>query len=157
MAFKINKQILTSKGVTSEAYVRIGNYQIDKIGKAIFRIDSFLNKESVVEANETPMNPAKAIIAELGEHIHVWLQKDEEVIKKVMYTDVIDIPEEKDEEGLIIKPATKEYKQIEKEETITKKVADLTSVENGTIFQYGYSKLKERLIELFGEENIEEC
>lgn len=157
MAFKINKEIVTSKGVTNEAYVRIEKYEIDKIGKAIFKIGTYLNKQSVVDALETPHNPEMAIIHEVGEHIHLWLQKDVEVKRTEMETVVVDTPEVKDEIGMIITPASRKYEQKEVEKISKKKVPDLSSVENGTIFEYGYARLKEKLAELYGEENIEVC
>lgn len=155
MAFKINKEIVTSKGVTSEAYVRISKYEIDKVGKAIFKIDSFLNEQSVLDAFETPYNPERAIIHEVGEHLHIWLQKDLDVITTEMETKIVTIPAVLDEDGLTITPERKEYVQNEVEKTITKKVPDLSPVENGTIFQFGYAQLKEKLVSLYGEENIE--
>jgi hypothetical protein len=157
MAFKITKEIVTSKGVTSEAYVRISKYEIDKVGKAIFKIDSFLNKQSVLDAFETPYNPERAIIHELGEHLHIWLQKDLDVITKEMETETVTIKAVLDEDGLIITPEKKEYIQKEVERIVTKKVPDLSSLENGTIFQHGYDHLKQKLVSLYGEENIIIC
>ncbi len=41
MALKITSQIGTDKGITSEAYVRIADYQISKSGSANFRIEIY--------------------------------------------------------------------------------------------------------------------
>ena len=45
MAIKITKPIGTDKGITSEAYVRIINYSIDKNGYTTFKIKTYLNAE----------------------------------------------------------------------------------------------------------------
>jgi hypothetical protein len=41
------------------------------------------------------------------------------------------------------------------EEIFYKKVSDLSVFENKTIFEVGYEKLKEKLVSLYGAENIE--
>lgn len=155
MAFKINKEIVTSKGVTSEAYVRISKYEVDKVGKATFKVDSFLSEQTVLDSFDTPYNPERAIIHEVGETIMIWLQKDVDVVLTEMETIPVTIPAVLDEDGMIVTPERKEYSQQEVQRTITKKVPDLSSLENGTIFQHGYEHLRQKLVSLYGEENIE--
>jgi hypothetical protein len=38
----------------------------------------------------------------------------------------------------------------------TLKVPDWTQIQNHNIFEFGYAKLKDKLIELYGSENIED-
>lgn len=155
MAFKINKEIVTSKGVTSEAYVRISKYEVDKVGKATFKVDSFLSEQTVLDAFDTPYNPERAIIHEVGETIMIWLQKDIDVVLTEMETIPVVIPAVLAEDGTIVTPEKREYTQKEVQRTINKKVPDLSSLENGTIFQHGYEHLRQKLVSLYGEENIE--
>ena len=43
------------------------------------------------------------------------------------------------------------------EETYTSVVPDLTPLEDETIFAFGYAKLKDKLVGLFGAENVVDC
>jgi len=54
MALKITTQIGTDKGITSEAYVRIADYQISKYGSANFRIELFQSEEDATPATSYP-------------------------------------------------------------------------------------------------------
>ena len=55
MALKITTQIGTDKGITSEAYVRIADYQISKYGSANFRIELFQSEEDVTTPTSYPV------------------------------------------------------------------------------------------------------
>jgi len=52
MALKITTQIGTDKGITSEAYVRISDYQVNKYGSANFRLEIF-QQQSDSESDAT--------------------------------------------------------------------------------------------------------
>lgn len=128
MALKITTQIGTDKGITSEAYVRISNYQINKYGSALFNIDLFQSEE---EANQvTSSVPGQMVMAsqnkQIGNSLFVELTSEIEV------------------EG----PTG---------EMITQKVPDLSSAQGIDIFTFGYSHLKTKLIDLFGEGNVVDC
>jgi len=56
MALKITTQIGTDKGITSEAYVRIADYQISKYGSANFRIELFQSEADATPASFLPRN-----------------------------------------------------------------------------------------------------
>jgi hypothetical protein len=155
MADRINKEIVTSKGVTSEAYVRISKYEIDKAGDASFKIEVFLNQESSTTVDGGLFNPVSATIADIGPYVVVPLKKTIKVSVPNKRTEVVDVPEEIDEDGNVIKMATKEYVEIEGEDLVDRTVPDLTPVENGTVFEFGYAKLRDVLVSLYGEENIE--
>ena len=43
------------------------------------------------------------------------------------------------------------------EEGVTKIVPDLSSVEDKDVFEFGYGKLKEKLVSLFGADNVVDC
>ena len=45
MALKITTQIGTNKGITSEAYIRISKYTIDKAGYGKFNLQIFQKEE----------------------------------------------------------------------------------------------------------------
>lgn len=55
MGLKITTQIGTDKGITSEAYVRISDYQINKYGSANFRIEIFQKQSDSVSDATNPV------------------------------------------------------------------------------------------------------
>lgn len=124
MALKITTQIGTDKGITSEAYVRITDYQISKYGYANFRVELFQSKEDST-SNDLATFPnvlsGTARNQQIGESLHVSLTKEVT------------------------------------EEQAVKTVLDLSPLENGTVFAFGYAKLKEKLAGLFGAENVIDC
>lgn len=143
MALKITTQIGTDKGITSEAYVRISNYQLNKYGSASFQVEIFQS-----EADATPLSSATpGIIAgqarnqQIGDTIYVQLTKQEE--RTMSYPTV----------GL-----DADGNQLpDRVETITVSVPDLSSAEGVDIFAFGYSHLKAKLVGLFGAENVVDC
>lgn len=143
MALKITTQIGTDKGITSEAYVRIANYQLSKFGSASFQVEIFQSEEDATpSANAMPgMMAGQARNQQIGDNIYVQLQK--QVSETVSYpTPGVDA------EGNPLP---------DRVETITKSVPDLSSAEGVDIFAFGYSHLKAKLVDLFGAENIVDC
>lgn len=112
MALKILSQIGTDRGITSEAYVRISQYNVNKVGcSAIFNLSVFLNQaDSVGDPLEWP-KVAKS--QEIGDQLSVSFST---------------------EEG-----------------------CDLSSIEGTNIFSFGYGKLKEKLVGLYGAQNVIDC
>lgn len=137
MAFKINKAIGTDAGIVTGAYVRISGYEIRKNGKVNFTLDIFESKDStVLDLPYIPeIHPNKLQSKEIGLSLEV------DMTHRVTYTKTIT----KQVDGA----------DTEMEETFSKKVADLSVFENKTIFEVGYEKLGEQLVEKFGAENIE--
>jgi hypothetical protein len=118
MAIKITKQITTDKGDTSEAYVRISIYTINKYGNASFSIEIFQNEaDSKLETLVNNVQQHLVKNAEIGENLYILLNKNVD----------------------------------------SNLVPDLLSVKGIDIFQYGYSKLKEKLVELYSVENVIDC
>jgi hypothetical protein len=143
MALKITTQIGTDKGITSEAYVRIANYQLSKFGSASFQVEIYQSEEDATPAsNAMPgMMVGQARNQQIGDNIYVQLQK--QVSETVSYpTPGVDA------EGNPLP---------DRVETITKSVPDLSSAEGVDIFAFGYSHLKAKLVDLFGEDNIVDC
>jgi hypothetical protein len=143
MALKITTQIGTDKGITSEAYVRIANYQLSKFGSANFQIELFQSEEDVPSVNNTitPMMASQARNQQIGDSIFVQLTKQVEVTISVPQAGL-------DEEGNPLPNV---------DQVITKTVPDLSSAEDVDIFTFGYSHLKAKLVDLFGEDNIVDC
>ena len=142
MALKITTQIGTDKGITSEAYVRIFNYQLSKLGLANFQIEIYQSEDNIPANNETPTtlrNTARN--QQIGDNICVSLMTEEEI--EVSYP----VPGV-DADG---NPFPNRL------ETITVSVPDLSSAEEVDIFTFGYSHLKAKLVDLFGEENVVDC
>jgi hypothetical protein len=168
MALKITTQIGTDQGITSEAYVRITNYELNKFGSANFRIEVFQSEEAAVSSAETGMRSygVTARNQQIGESIYVSLTK--EVTEDITRTRTIQVPVVTQEEQTIVNAegdtvtttvdvTNYEMQEEEYEETITKVVTDLSSAEGIDIFTFGYSHLKTKLEGLFGAENIVDC
>lgn len=137
MAFKINKAIGTDAGIITGAYVRIAAYEINKTGRVTFSLDVFENKDATAinTAYIPDIHPNKLQSKEIGSSLQV------DMTHRVTYTKTIT----KQVDGV----------DTEMEEEFTKKVADVSVFENKTIFEVGYEKLGEKLIALYGAENIE--
>lgn len=143
MALKITTQIGTDKGITSEAYVRIWNYQLNKSGTANFQVETFQSEDDAIEQanNMVGLLSLKASNQQIGENLFVALtaQVEEEISYPVSGVDADGNP------------------LPDRVETITKTVPDLSSAEGVDIFAFGYSHLKAKLVGLFGEDNVADC
>lgn len=160
MALKITKSIGTNRGITSEAYIRIADYQISKSGNANFRIQLYMD-EAAAKENEMMMG-SQAQNFEIGESLNVSLMKEVEEA----YTYNLTVQEQKDvvktytnEAGEEISETVKEMVPVEKEVTEMRKsmVVDLSPLQGVDIFAYAYGKLKEKLISLYGASKVVDC
>jgi hypothetical protein len=161
MALKITTQIGTDKGITSEAYVRIADYQVSKYGSANFRVELFQTQADSVVTNGTYPTPAMGVgqarNQQIGENLWVTLTKEVEATRTVQRSVEVVIPATVSEDGTIETPAGSTWEMQDVEETYTATVPDLSALEDGTIFAFAYSKLKEKLVTLFGAENVVDC
>lgn len=160
MALKITTQIGTDKGITSEAYVRIADYQVSKYGSANFRIELFQTQADSVASigmYPMPMGAGQARNQQVGDSLWVALTKEVEATRTVQKNVEVVIPAVVAENGTITTPESKTWEMQDVEETYTSTVPDLTALEDGTIFEFGYTKLKEKLVGLFGAEKVVDC
>jgi hypothetical protein len=169
MALKITTQIGTDKGITSEAYVRIADYQISKYGSANFRIELFQSQEDAAPAGGTfpGMGGGVARNQQIGESLYVPMTKqvEETITVKRMAPVQVEFEEEVagplDEEGnptsTTVTRTRTEMQEQDVEETITKTVPDLSSAEGVDVFEFGYGHLKMKLEGLFGADNVVDC
>lgn len=168
MALKITTQIGTDRGITSEAYVRITNYQLNKYGSADFRIEIFQSEADATDSSAaTPIYGQTARNQQIGDSLHVSLTKQiEETVTRTRMVNVTVITptevngpvDENGEPTVVMEDViTNELQEEEYEETITRTVPDLSSAEGVDIFAFGYSHLKAKLVELFDAENVEDC
>ena len=168
MALKITTQIGTDKGITSEAYVRIADYQISKYGSANFRIELFQSQEDATPATSYPgMGGGVARNQQIGESLYVALTKqvEETITVKRMVPVQVEFEEEVagplDSDGnptsTTVTRTRTEMQEQDVEETITKTVPDLTSAEGVDVFEFGYGHLKMKLEGLFGAANVVDC
>ena len=171
MALKITAQIGTDHGITSEAYVRIADYQVSKYGSANFRIELYQSADlvPVIGNMYAPigMGGAQARNSQIGDSVSVQLTKQvtETIIVKelvpVTTTKEIDAPGPMDSDGkpTTIKQTISHTSSVEQdvEKQISKTVPDLSALEKATIFEFGYAKLKEKLVGLFGAEHVVDC
>jgi hypothetical protein len=158
MALKINKPIGTDRGITSEAYVRISNYTISKHGYARFDIDIFLDEESAKNQNN-PYAMHNGVVArsqEIGSDLSVQLLEN----KKVTVQETVHQEEDVTEERLIEGSDPEEYETVVVGRTMVEKtvnreidhmVPTLKPVEEAGLFAFAYTKLKEKLDEIYGE------
>lgn len=169
MALKITTPIGTDRGITSEAYVRITNYQLNKFGSAEFRLEIFLSEaDTTTTAGTMPgMYGQSARNQQIGDSLFVPLNKQvEETVTRTYQISVpVVTPTEQagplDENGepttIMVDVTSYEIQDKQSTETITKIVADLSTAEGVDIFSFGYSHLKAKLVELFGESNVVDC
>jgi hypothetical protein len=161
MGLKIVTSIGTDRGITSEAYVRIADYQVSKYGSGNFRIELFQTKEDSVVTNGSYPMPAmgggQARNQQIGENLWVSLTKEVEATRTVQRSVEVVTPAVLAEDGTIETPESRTWEMQDVEETYTTTVPDLSALEDGTIFAFAYGKLKEKLVGLFGEENVVDC
>jgi len=168
MALKITTQIGTDKGITSEAYVRIADYQISKYGSANFRIELFQSQEDATPAGSYPnMGGGIARNQQIGESLYVPMTKQVEETRTVQRMVPVqvefeeEVPGPLDEEGnptsTTVTRTRIETQEQDIEETITKTVPDLSSAEGVDVFEFGYGHLKTKLEGLFGADNVVDC
>jgi hypothetical protein len=159
MALKITTQIGTDKGITSEAYVRIADYQVSKYGSASFRIELFQAQADSVSNNMYPMpvGTGQARNQQVGDSLWVAMTKEVEATRTVQRRVEVVTEAVLDSEGEVITPASSTWEMQDVEETYTATVPDLTPLEDETIFEFGYANLKDKLVGLFGAENVVDC
>ena len=141
MALKITAQIGTDLGITSEAYIRISDYQISKqAASATFRIEIY---QSQPEEGATYGFGTSARNQQIGDALYVSFMK----------------PVEKTVTGIRITGYTETQEPIEESytQTITVQELDLSGAEATNIFAFGYAKLKTKLQDLFGAGNVVDC
>lgn len=152
MAIKITTQIGTDLGITSEAYLRIVNYNIQKGGYANFQTQLFLDEEAATSgSNLYPgMGGMTARNQQIGESLYVDLRVPSE---SVVFRTVNMPSQSVGESGSIT------YTTVETtvSESVTVMVPDFTQVEEANIFEFGYAKLKEKVAEVFGTGSYEDC
>jgi hypothetical protein len=154
MAIKITKQIGTDLGITSEAYLRITNYNVQKGGFANFQTQLYLNAEAATSASSLYPGPAMggqtARNQQIGDNLNVDLRVPSE---SIVYRTVTTPSQSIGESGSIT------YTNVETQvsESVTIMVPDLSQVEEANIFEFGYAKLKEKVAEVFGTGSYQDC
>ena len=141
MALKILTSIGTDLGITSEAYIRISDYQISKqAASATFRIEIY---QSQPESGQTYGFGTSAKNQQIGDALYVSFMK----------------PVEKTVTSTRITGYTEAQEPIEETftETVTVPELDLSGIEATNIFAFGYAKLKTKLQDLFGAGNVVDC
>lgn len=167
MALKITTQIGTDKGITSEAYVRIADYQISKYGSANFRIELFQSQEEASPAGNYPnLGGGVARNQQIGESLYVPMTKEIEETRTVKRMVPVEVEFEEEVPGVdaegnptstTVTRTRTEMQEQDVEETITKTVPDLSPAEGIDVFEFGYGHLKTKLEGLFGADNVVDC
>jgi hypothetical protein len=174
MGFIIKQALETNQGLLSEAYVRIEKYTVDMFyGTLTATVAMYPSKQAAIETfpvyyGEVNPNPSQVI----GVNI---IYKE----KEIEYTTLFEIPLVKEVDVEI--PQFKEVEEVEtstyydfdesgnvieksREQITTKKVSAGTQIitkpkidinqNDGKIYEYAYSLIKEYFGEIFGNENI---
>jgi hypothetical protein len=168
MALKITAQIGTDKGITSEAYVRIADYQISKYGSANFRLELFQSEADVASPGAPGIYPGMggglARNQQVGESLYVAMTKQVEetiTVKRMVSvetTEEVSVPSAVEGGEPTTQTVTRNVMQEQDvEETITKTVPDLSSAEGIDVFEFGYAHLKTKLEGLFGADKVVDC
>lgn len=167
MALKITTSIGTDRGITSEAYIRIADYQISKYGSANFRIEIYQSQADLTPASGAGYPAAYGGVArnqQIGESLYVPMTKEvtETITVKRMVpvetTEEVTVPAAEEGGEPTTQTVTRHsMEEQDVEETITKTVPDMSGAEEIDIFAFGYGKLKAKLDELFGAEHVIDC
>jgi len=162
MALKITTQIGTNRGLTSEAYVRIFRYEVSKLGFLNCWLQIYQNEADANQpAGETPIYK-ECVSLEIGSTCKIplvdTLTRTVTKTQLVEYQDTVRVPVYVDgvQTGTEDRQVTrKRPAEVDVEETY--EVPNLSLIEGQDIFVYSYAKLKEKLVSLYGAENIVDC
>lgn len=167
MALKINTQLGCDQGITSEAYVRINQYNIDKASGVLNLNFSTYFNEAASKPLQSNMMPARLsnstgqpiINRQIGENLSIPLKKTitesvtieeprmvEKEVEKVVSTTV---------NGKTTSETVKEMQMVREMVSVTKEnireVPDMSIIAGIDIFEFCYAKLKEKLLESFAD------
>lgn len=164
MALKITTQIGTNRGLTSEAYIRIFRYEVSKLGFMNCWLQVYQSEADANQpAGETPIYK-ESVSLEIGSTCKIPLVDIlTRTVKKqqlVDYKETIKVPvldENRQPTGQVEDKEITRKKPMEVDVEETYEVPNLSLIEGQDIFEYGYTKLKEKLVTLYGAENIVDC
>ena len=166
MALKITTQIGTDKGITSEAYIRIADYQISKYGSANFRIEMYQSQADATAVAGNYPGPIGGVARnqQIGENLYVAMTKqvtETVTVKRMVPVEVeeeVTTPSAEEGGEPTVQTVTRHTMQEQDvEQEVTKTVPDMSGAEEIDIFAFGYGKLKAKLDGLFGAENVIDC
>jgi hypothetical protein len=152
MAVKITTNIGTDLGITNEAYVRIADYSVSKNGGgANFRLEIFQSEEDKTGQSGPMSSGRTARNQQIGDNVYISFWKSVET--EVTRTRPVAIMGTSGSAGSSgSEPQMEEY-----QETVITQELDLSAAEGTNIFAFGYSELKKKLKELFGDSNVVDC
>ena len=164
MALKITTQIGTNRGLTSEAYVRIFRYEVSKLGFLNCWLQIYQNEADANQpAGETPIYK-ESVSFEIGSTCKIplvdTLTRTVTKTQLVEYQDTVKVPvldENKQPTGQVEDKVVIRKRPAEVDIEETYEVPNLSLIEGQDIFVYSYAKLKEKLVSLYGAENIVDC
>jgi len=164
MALKITTQIGTNRGLTSEAYIRIFRYEVSKLGFMNCWLQVYQSEADANQpAGETPIYK-ESVSLEIGSTCKIPLVDIlTRTVKKqqlVDYQETIKVPildENRQPTGQVEDKEVTRKRPMEVDVEETYEVPNLSLIEGQDIFEYGYTKLKEKLVTLYGAENIVDC
>jgi hypothetical protein len=167
MAIKINTMVGTNKGISNQLYVRIATYTINKTGFLKIGLEYFMREEDAkLPESEIVSKNLRCYNMQIDDNVIIPLGKlDKKILKvrkpKTTIEEVTETSYIKDDEGktqVITKTVPKHItKEVEVEEEVNVKVPYIDLLKNVDVFEFAYNVLREKLIGLYGKENIEDC
>jgi hypothetical protein len=134
MALKINKLIGTNRGITSEGYVRIEKYNINKhVGTLMINVGLYQNQQ-IAESASLNSYPSPFVIFSSDTPNGTYLSQNVDV--KSTY--IFPLSSSVEVSGSFVD------------------IIDLSPLESGSVFQFAYPKLKEELELVFGSGTIQD-
>ncbi len=159
MALRVTTPIGTDRGLIQNAYIRIGEYRVLKTGECIFDVHIYKNQEDAILADSNMATIGKAnertcFSLEIGKEVRIDLGR--EIVKTVTVPKEIPMTVKRTRTiGSHSYEVTENMITSSLHTFETKiKVPNWSALQNNNIFAFGYAVLKDRLVELYGVENI---
>ena len=160
MALKITKQIGTNQGITSEAYVRIEQYTIDKAnGNLNINTSMYLNEETAVSASRTEYNVWNSPMMGMStaQNVNYPMGYSFPLTSSVTTTEPTYAPSYSVEPPVSGSAGVVTTIMITGSMDVTKYLIDLSAIHDNNIFAVAYPLLKTQLEAIAGSGKVVDC
>jgi hypothetical protein len=160
MALKITKQIGTNQGITSEAYVRIEQYTIDKAnGNLNINTSMYLNEETAVSASRTEYNVwnSPMTLMSTAQNVNYPTSYSFPLTSSVTTAVPTYTPSSSVEPPVSGSAGVVTTVMITGSMDVTKYLIDLSSIHDSNIFAVAYPLLKTQLEAIAGSGKVVDC
>ena len=160
MALKITKQIGTNQGITSEAYVRIEQYNIDKAnGNLNINTSMYLNEETAVSASKTEYNVWNSPMMGMNtaQNVNYPTYYTFPLTSSVTTTEPTYTPSSSWSESVSGSMPEMITVTVTGSMDVTKYLIDLSAIHDNNIFAVAYPLLKTQLEAIAGTGKVVDC